>query len=329
MKEIEISGVGFHSGKKAVATVAAKDSGGIVFIRNGVRVPALYKNVSDTRLRNTTVGTPPDSVSTIEHFMAAMFVRGIANAEIGIDGPEMPILDGSAAELIKRLKDLDVAGRAPLLRVKKGVAATQRELDGKIPLWKKIFNFITGRKRDGFVKIAPMDGNRLKITARLVYRENIIGDQKRSFVFDYDDFAASAESFDSQIAKSRTFGKVGEWEWLKKHGMAGGADKHNLIALGTIDELKRLQRLGLGLDLKAEDMAPAGEDDEVVALTGLRYPDEFVRHKIIDVVGDLYTSGARIAGKIDSFKGSHALNNLALRKLFGDAENYDIIKPEE
>jgi UDP-3-O-[3-hydroxymyristoyl] N-acetylglucosamine deacetylase len=328
MKEIKISGVGFHSGKKAVAAVRATDAGGIVFIRKGVRVPALYKNVSDTRLRNTTVGTPPNSVSTIEHFMAAMFVCEIANAEIEIDGPEMPILDGSAAELIQKLKDLDAAGRRPLLKVKRGVVATQSELDGKISRWKKIFNLITGRKRDGFVKITPIDGCRLKISARLVYKEKIIGDQKRSFVFDYDRFAESAKSFDSQIAKSRTFGRVGEWEWLKKRGMAGGAAERNLIALGTVGELKKLQKLGLGRGVKPENIASAGAG-KIVALTGLHYPDEFVRHKIIDAVGDLYTSGARIVGKVDSFKGSHALNNLALRKLFGNARNYDIIKSKK
>ncbi|MDR3208497.1 MAG: UDP-3-O-acyl-N-acetylglucosamine deacetylase [Rickettsiales bacterium] len=324
MKKVEISGVGIHSGVESSITVRATDSGGIVFIRNGVRIPALYKNVANAMLRNTAIGIPPNEVTTIEHFMAAMFVCGIANAEIEIDGPEMPILDGAAAELIGRLKGLVPAVQSGLLVVKNEVVARRGELDKKLPWWIKAANFICGRRRDGYVKLSPSDGKRLEIFARLIYKEPVIGDQKYAFVFDYGDFGASAADFEKTIAKARTFGTVGEWEWLKRRGMGRGANERNVIALGTISELERLQRLGLGCGVKAENITSAGKND-VVALTRLYYPDEFVRHKIIDIVGDLYMSGFRVAGKIDSFKGSHALNNLALRKLFSNAENYDII----
>ncbi|MDR1027269.1 MAG: UDP-3-O-acyl-N-acetylglucosamine deacetylase [Rickettsiales bacterium] len=328
MKTIKISGVGVHSGKKSVMEITPTKSGGIVFVRDGVRIPARFDNVGNAMLRNTTIGTAPNEVQTIEHLMAALFVSGVADCEIKIDNSETPILDGSAAELIKLLKPIAEKSRAPYLVIKKPVIARQSESMKKMPVLlrflSKTAGFFKGRKLDGWVGLSPVRGRKLEVAARLIYKERIIGDQSFGFVFDYDDFAKSAADFAKNIARSRTFGKAGEWEWLKAHGMGRGVDETNVIALGTIGDLERLHKIGIGKGIKKSALKARGEN-EVVALNGLFYPDEFVRHKIIDAVGDLYTSGFRIVGKLESYKGSHAMNNIVLRKLFADPENYDII----
>ncbi|MDR2269155.1 MAG: UDP-3-O-acyl-N-acetylglucosamine deacetylase [Rickettsiales bacterium] len=295
-KKIKISGVGIHSGLPSEMSVRLTKTGGIVFVRNGIRIPARY-NVASSRLQNTTIGEAPNHVQTIEHFMAALFVCGIRNMEIVINNTETPVLDGSADKFIKILSSLKIKDKRIFLRVKKEIVAERAEI--KPPLFVRIMNFIKRRRWDGYVKLSPVKRNVLEVNARLIYGEEVIGDQSASFKFDYNDFQKSAKDFVKKIAKSRTFGKISEWEWLKRHGMGRGANESNVIA---IDES------GTG------------------ALNKLYYPDEFVRHKIIDATGDLYTSGYSIIGKLESFKGSHALNNLVLRKLFSDPSNYDIIR---
>jgi UDP-3-O-[3-hydroxymyristoyl] N-acetylglucosamine deacetylase len=328
MKEIKISGAGVHSGKISTMIIRPMKSGGIVFVRNGIRMPARYGDVSNTALRNTTIGAKPNKVQTIEHLMCALFVCGIANAEIEIDNAETPILDGSAKELINALKKLKTTGNSPYLIVKRPVLVHQREIIAKLPVLSRILvrimNLARGGRPDGYVRLSPIRGRRLEISARIIYREPIIGDQSRSFVFDYDDFAKSAARFVREIAKSRTFGKVSEWEWLKRHNMGNGANEKNIIAVGKISEFDKLQAMGLGRGLERENIITAGGPDNDAVLNGLYYRDEFVRHKIIDAAGDLYTSGCRVVGKLESFKGGHALNNLVLRKLFSDPANYEI-----
>jgi UDP-3-O-[3-hydroxymyristoyl] N-acetylglucosamine deacetylase len=158
-------------------------------------------------------------------------------------------------------------------------------------------NFLLGRRSDGYVKLLP-DNRGLVIDATLDYPYKVIGKQSTEFVFDYDDVVQSRKRFVDNIARSRTFGTLKEWEWLKRHGMGRGANENNVIAISANGD---------------------------TVLNKLYYRDEFVRHKIIDAIGDLYLSGGRIVGRLESYKGSHAMNNLALRKLFSDPANYDIV----
>lgn len=304
-KEIRISGVGIHSGKPANMLVKPSEKPGIFFVRTDSKkkklIPAAYGNVSDTALRNTTVGKYPDCVQTIEHLMAALFVSGVDAAVIEIDGPEIPILDGSAKEFCKIFsgKIKKIKGPAKTIIIKKEIVARQSEIVKKLPLTARaklwLYNLLTGRKSDGFVRLYPYK-NGLSADATLVYREPVIGAQSREFLFDYTD--AARKRFAAEIAAARTFGKFSEWEYLKARGMARGASERNVIALND-----------------------AGDG----TLNPLYWPDEFVRHKITDILGDMFTSGGRVIGGVESYKGSHALNNLALRKMFADPENYEII----
>lgn len=305
-KKIKISGVGIHSGKIVNMVLKPSKQYGIFFKRIDIDgsdlIPAKYDNVGESLLRNTTIGDKNGAfVQTIEHLMAALFLVGIDSVIIEIDGQETPILDGSAYEFIKALeKVVDDKTKMKKIIVKKEVVAHRNELVKQMPFWKKIktiiLNHTIWRKGNGYVKLSPYDKG-LKIDATLVYKDKIIGKQSYSCLL--DGTKKSVKSFIDNISKSRTFGKYSEWEWLKAHGMGRGANENNVIALND-----------------------AGDG----TLNKLYYPDEFVRHKIIDAIGDMFTSGGFIYGHLESYKGSHALNNLVLRKLFSDKSNYEIIE---
>ena len=305
-KKIKISGVGIHSGLPANMVVNPSKKSGIFFKRTDIvdseLIAAKYDNVGETLMRNTTIGDKNGAhVQTIEHLMAALFICGIDSAVIDIDNPETPILDGSAYEFIKAFKDaVKTKSNMKKIIVKKTIVAYRNELVKTMPFWKRIktiiLNHTIWRRGNGFVKLSPND-NGLLIDATLVYADKIIGTQSYSCLLDGS--KNSVDKFIKDVSKSRTFGKYSEWEWLKAHGMGRGANENNVIALNDVGD---------------------------GTLNKLHYPDEFVRHKIIDAVGDMFTSGGFIYGHLESYKGSHALNNLVLRKLFSDESNYEIIE---
>lgn len=303
---VRISGVGIHSGKMVNVVIKPSDKKGIFFRRVDMDgtgfIPATFDNVGETKMRNTTIGEMSGAhVQTIEHLMAAMFMVGVDSAIIEIDGAETPILDGSAAEFIKEFNKVGVTGNSlKRVVVKKPVIAYASEVLKQLPLLVRLklwlFNKIAGRKTDGFVKLSPNNGKSLNVSATLVYSEKIIG--KQSYSYSYDGTKKSIDDFVKNVARARTFGKYSEWEYLKKHGMGHGASEENVIALND-----------------------AGDG----TLNPVIWPDEFVRHKIVDAIGDMFTSGGIVCGELESYKGSHALNNIVLKKLFSDPENYDII----
>ena len=305
IKSVKISGVGIHSGLPVNMVVKPSKKHGIFFKRidlNGSSlIPATFDNVGETLMRNTTIGDKKGAyVQTIEHLMAALFLVGIDSAIIEIDGPETPILDGSAYEFIKAFEKVtDKKTKIKKIIVKKTVIARRNELVKNMPFWKRIktiiLNHTIWRRGNGYVKLSP-NKNGLLVDATLVYGDKIIGTQ--SYSCELNETKKSVDNFVKNISKSRTFGKYAEWEYLKAHGMARGANENNVIALNE-----------------------SGDG----TLNKLYYGDEFVRHKIIDAVGDMFLSGGFIYGHLESFKGSHALNNLVLRKLFSDKSNFEII----
>lgn len=329
MKEVKFSGVGLHSGKMASVIVKPTKSGGIVFIRNKVRMPAIYSNITPSPYRTTIVGNHPNQIHTIEHIMCALFISGIINAEIIVDNMEMPILDGNTMQFIDILKNIKPAGKIRYLRVKKPVVVRQSEL--RIPLWLRIFNFLNGnKKKNAYVCLSPTDKNELEISAEIDYKVPVIGRQEYTFIFDYDNFEKSVKKFKKEIAPSRTFGSAKEWEWLKKHNMGKGVNGVNVIGINrsgdaVLNDLYYKSKADRESIIKEYGyLLPKGQK-----IIPLHFPDEFVRHKILDAVGDLYTSGFRIIGKMDFIKGgSHMMNNIILKKLFENPENYEIVDIE-
>jgi len=305
-KAVKISGRGIHSGLPVNLTIRPSKSVGIYFRRIDFdkkrKVIARFDNVGDTKMRNTTIGNLDDIfVKTVEHLMAALFMAGIDSAVIDIDGGETPILDGSAIQFYNTFVKAGVTnGKMFQIIVKQPVVVTAREVFKQLSfltrfkIW--IMNLLSGRKADGFVRLSPCDNNALNITATLVYPEKIIG--RQTYKYSFDGTKKSVQDFIKNVARARTFGKFSEWEYLKAHGMGRGADETNVIALN---------------------------DRGDGTLNKVFWPDEFVRHKIIDAIGDMFTSGGFVVGNLESYKGSHAMNNLVLRKLFSDSNNYEII----
>ena len=307
LKPIKLVGKGIHSGATVEIKISPSKKRGIYFLRTDIAgaapILATYDNVGEAKMRNTTIGNMSGAhVQTIEHLMAALFVAGVDSALVEIDGAETPIMDGSAYTFLEEIAKVGTTnGKMKKIIVKKTVVAYTREIRKTLPM---VFRFklwladkLAHRKSDGFVRLCPNGKKSLDITATLVYPEKIIGSQ--TFEYSFNETKKAKDAFIKEIARARTFGKYSEWEYLKKHGMGRGADETNVIALNN-----------------------AGDG----TLNNLMWPDEFVRHKIIDAIGDVATSGGFICGKLESYKGSHALNNLVLKKLFSDASNYDIVE---
>ena len=306
---IKMSGVGIHSGKPVNMTIrpmAKKRE--ILFKRVDIPedeqnlISAKYGNVCDTSMRNTTIGKKMGAnVKTVEHLMAAFFMAGIDSALVEIDNDEVPIMDGSAIEFYNKISHAGKTnGTLKRIVVRKTIEVDAKSALKKLPRlkrwWVLFTSFLVGRKWDGFVRISPSENIAMNITATLNYKDKIIGRQTYSYSFVPG--SGAVQNFVDNIARARTFGKYSEWEKLKEMGMARGANEKNVIAVndkgdGTLNELY--------------------------------WPDEFVRHKIIDIIGDMFLSGGFIIANIESYKGSHALNSLLLKKLFKNPNNYDII----
>lgn len=304
-KQIKFSGVGIHSGLPVNMVIKPSKERGVFFRRVDMgdnKILASFDNVGDTKMRNTTIGSLSAAhVKTVEHLMAALFIAGVDSAIVEIDGAETPILDGSAIEFYNAIINGGVTdGKMKRVIVRRPVIVTARQALRQVSFFTRmkiyIMNLLSGRKTDGFVKLAPCNNNSLNICATLVYKEKIIGTQ--SYSYSFDGTQKSINNFVKNIARARTFGKYSEWEYLKAHGMARGANENNIIALNDTGD---------------------------ATLNKVFWPDEFVRHKIIDAIGDMFTSGGIVIGNLESYKGSHAMNNMVLKKLFSNPDNYDII----
>jgi UDP-3-O-[3-hydroxymyristoyl] N-acetylglucosamine deacetylase len=214
------------------------------------------------------------SVATIEHVMAALWGTGIDNARIELDGPEVPIMDGSSEPFVFLL---DCAGRVQQ-------KATRRLV--------KVLREVTVEDGGCKATLSPYEGFRLDV--EIIFNHKLIATQKASY-----DFADT--SFKQALARARTFGFVRDVEKLRSMGLARGGSLHNAIVLGE------------------EDILNEG---------GLRYADEFVRHKALDCVGDLFLAGGLIEGRITATRPGHGINNKLLRALFIDPANYRILGAE-
>ena len=253
-----ISGIGVHSGTRINLRMRpATANTGIVFHRTDgeqtVDIKACSENVVDTRMA-TVIGRQGMTVSTIEHFMAALAAFGIDNLHVDIDGPEVPVLDGSAAPFIREIQRAEVK---KLNRSKKIIAI------------RKPLEIIEGEKR---IRIIP--SRFFRISFNIAFDHPAIAVQSHSMRF-------STESFCKEIAPARTFGFLHEIEQLKTMGLARGGSLENAVVI---------------------------DKNGVMNPEGLRFHNEFVRHKILDSFGDFSLLGSPILGHIKAFKSGHDLN---------------------
>ncbi|RBM09757.1 UDP-3-O-acyl-N-acetylglucosamine deacetylase [Novacetimonas cocois] len=266
-------GIGLHTGQRISLSLSpAPVNTGIIFRRtdlDGYMIPATYDHVIDTRL-STVIGVPAQGaatrVATIEHLMAALSGCGIDNAYIDLDGPEVPVFDGSASEFMFLL---DCAGRAPQ-------AAPRATLE--------ILRTVRVEDGDAFAELCPPTTDGLNISMSIEFAAQAIGRQ----IFSAQ---VSASSFRRDLENCRTFTLRQEIDALHAAGLARGGSLENAIVV---------------------------DDDRILNPTGLRRPDEFVRHKVVDVIGDLYLCGAVIHGDFHGHKSGHTLNNRLLRALMAN-----------
>ncbi|WP_341704845.1 UDP-3-O-acyl-N-acetylglucosamine deacetylase [Ferrovibrio sp.] len=267
---IKCSGIGLHSGAMVhmVLNPAAPDTG-VVFRRTDLPgqplIRAKHDQVTDLRMCTTVAAGEGIAVGTVEHLMAALAGLGVDNVLIDIDGPEVPVMDGSSAPFVFLIECADLIDQV----------APRRYL--------KILKKVEVRDGEASAALLPAEG--FAIDFEIEFANKMIGRQSAAFHLEPGRFKAD-------IARARTFGFVQEVEQLRAMGLARGGSLENAVVLGH---------------------------DRILNDDGLRYDDEFVRHKILDALGDLYLAGAPLIGRYEGRRSGHALNNRLLKALFADS----------
>ena len=261
--DVSITGIGLHSGIYTTVELHPVPAGsGITFVRadlDGLRIPALQASTTALDYA-TTVGKDDVQVGTVEHLLAAIMAWGITDVDILIDGPEVPIIDGSALPFMHLIDAAGVrvlSAEVPVLRVRQPIEITSG---------------------DKSIRIAP--ANRLIIKYRIDFDHPSIGRQSMQFDF-------GSDSFLRKIAPARTFGFMKDVEKMRAAGLARGGSVENAIVL----------------------------DEKGVVNGPLRFRDEFVRHKILDLVGDLALIGRPVVGEITAHRAGHAMHSVFVEKL--------------
>ncbi len=269
------AGVGVHTGARVKMVIRPADPGtGICFRRTDTGKGALIKargdHVSEVKLGTTLSNQDGDRVATVEHFLAACAGMGLDNVLVEIDGPEVPIMDGSSAVFCE-------------LFLQAGLRETGS-------LRRRIRILETVEVRDGvkWARLSPSADNVLTLQARIEFESKAIGVQQMSM-------RLMPGLFARDIAFARTFGFARDVEALKAMGLARGGSLDNAVVI---------------------------DGDEIVNPEGLRSDDEFIRHKLLDAIGDLMLAGAPIAGIYDACQPGHAMNNLLVRALLDQPQTW-------
>ena len=267
---IHCRGVGVHSGDRVALTLhpAPADSG-VVFRRSdlaGATVAADWRNVKESALCTTLTNRENVSIGTVEHLMAAFVGAAIDNCIVELDGPEVPIMDGSAAPFMFLIECAGIAEQD----------AARRAI--------KILKPIRLGDHDRMVALTP--DTRFGVSFEIDFPNEAVRRQNISLEIDPD-------TFKNDVAKARTFGFLEDVERMRAAGLARGGSLDNAVVVS-------------GGKVLNED--------------GLRYADEFVRHKVLDAVGDLYLAGAPILGHFRGVRSGHAFNRRLLDALFSDAD---------
>ena len=274
-KNVKITGIGIHSGKKVTLNMfPAPADTGIIFKRTDIPdardIKADALNVGPTQ-NNTTLGDGDDAIHTVEHLLSALYGFGIDNVFIEINGPEVPIMDGSSGSFVFILKETGVEN---LNKTKKFMV---------------ILEPIKVEHNGTWAMIEP--SKNLIIDSTIVFAHPTINTQRQVFEF-------SCENYIKEISRARTFGMIKDLDMYRRMGLAKGATLDNTIAL---------------------------DDYKVINSEGLRYSEEFVRHKILDTIGDVSLLGYELAGKITTYKSGHYLHNVLCKKILANPGCFEIV----
>lgn len=276
-----VTGVGVHSGLPVSLTLGpAPVDTGFVFIRTGLDGPdrevhATAKSVTATEFATVLGDRDGPLVSTAEHVLGALRGMGIDNATVEVDGPEVPIMDGSAAPFVAAIEQagtVEQAARRRFIQVLKTVQVTMGE---------------------SFAELRPYAGG-FRAEVEINFANQVIGQQ--SYVLDLN-----PQSFRRDICRARTFGCMNDVARLWSAGFALGASFENSVVF---------------------------DENRLLNAEGLRYSDECVRHKVLDVVGDLALAGLPLIGAFRSVRGGHKLNHAVLTALLSDRSAWKVVEAD-
>lgn len=274
---ISCKGVGLHSGDTITMVLRpGAPNSGIVFRRTdvagaGALIPAQWANVNDTRMNTCIANEAGVSVRTIEHLMSAFAGMQIDNALVDIDGPEVPVMDGSASPFVFLIECAGVIEQS----------APRRAI--------RILKRVVIEEGDKVAALSPAPRG-FSVRFEIDFADPAIARQECAV-------SLGNGAFKAEISRARTFGFETEVAALQAAGLARGGSLENAVVIGA--------------------------DHRVLNEDGLRYDDEFVRHKVLDAVGDLYLAGAPIVGHFHGIRSGHALNNRLLRALFADPSAWE------
>ena len=276
---VQCTGVGVHTGRPVDLALKPSAAGtGILFVRRdlgGLRFPARADWVVDTTLA-TSLGNSQARLSTVEHLLAALRGLGVDNCTVEVSGPELPIMDGSAAPFVYLIR------QAGLL--------AQRRLRRRLVIRRPI-EVIDGERRVG---VRP--ARDFRVSASIDYPHAAIGSQELS------DRRIGPGFFARGIAPARTFGFLDEVQRLQAAGLARGGSLRNAVVL---------------------------DDERVLNREGLRFPDEFVRHKVLDLIGDLALLGLPIQGHVEAVRSGHALHHALVSQIRANPDCWTVESPGE
>lgn len=280
--EISIKGVGVHSGQPATVTlIPSPVDSKINFRRTDLPgapvIPALYDRVVDTRMCTVLANEQGVTIATVEHLMAALAGCGIDNCEIHVDGPEVPIMDGSSSDFVDAIVSAGAVNQDQPRRVIRILKAVSVE--------------------DGNARVTLSPSDRFRVDVEIAYNNDVIGKQRVNL-------GIVNGAFCKELSDARTYGFLHEVDALRAMGLARGGSLDNAIVID-------------GETIMNED--------------GLRRDDEFVRHKALDAVGDMYLAGWQIVGAFSGHCSGHTTNNAVLKALFDrpDAWTLDTLSIHE
>lgn len=277
-RTVELEGVGLHSGERArVRLVPAPVDAGLNLVRSDLpgqpTIPVHSRYLADTALA-TTLAHDGARVGTVEHLLAAARGLGVDNLRIEVDGPEVPIVDGSAAPFAQAMLDAGFRGQ--------GVGRTFLVIRRQVSV------------SDGDKSASFAPARQLRVDCTIDFKHPLISDQHLSLDVD-------PRSFMREVASARTFGFVRDVDRVRAMGLARGGSLDNAVVV---------------------------DDFSILNPEGLRFPDEFVRHKALDALGDVALLGYPVVGAMTAFKTGHALNQKLVARVLSDAANYQLVRAD-
>jgi UDP-3-O-[3-hydroxymyristoyl] N-acetylglucosamine deacetylase len=280
---VSIAGIGIHSGSPVTVTLyPAEADTGIVFWRCGVsgqddrEIVADFRSVTATEFATVLGDKHGPAVSTTEHVLAALSGLGVDNVIVEVDGPEVPIMDGSAAPFVAAIDRAGIAAVSARRRCIKVIRPVRVGLDGS---WGEIRPYPRG----------------LRIETEIRFDHPLVG--RQSFAID-----VQPDLFRRELSRARTFGFMRDVTKLWSAGYALGASFENTVVVA---------------------------ESRILSTEGMRFPDEFVRHKVVDAIGDLALASAPLVGAYRSVRGGHKLNHAVVAALMNDHTAWTYSEVEE